>query len=49
MVVTGRKAISKNYPAISGLVAETTKQKGRQNNLVPTQGSIVPRRNKAGL
>lgn len=41
--------ISKYYPVISGLIAETTKQEGRQVNLVAKKGSLVPKRLKIGL
>lgn len=49
MVVTGRKAIMHRYPAESGLTAETTSQEGRQPFLVAEQGSIVPKKDLAGI
>ena len=45
----GTKAIANRYPVATGLTAGTTKQEGRQSNLVATEGSLVPRRNKVGL
>ena len=45
----GEKELRTNWPVEEGLIARTTKQTGRQTNLVPTDGSIVPRRNKVGL
>ena len=42
----GTKEIAKRYPVATGLTARTTKQEGRQMNLVPTEGSLVPRRLK---
>lgn len=46
----GQKGISKNYPvdSSSGLDADD-KHEGRQINLVPEQGSNIPRRLKEGL
>lgn len=52
MTITGglrTRAIANRYPCVSGLTAETTKTEGRTMNLVPTNGSNVPRRNKVGL
>ena len=43
------RAVATRYPVTSGLTAETTKQAGRQSNLVPTSGSLVPRRKKVGF
>ena len=48
MVVTGRKAIMHQYPATTGLTAETTKQEGRQSNLV-AEKSFVEERNLEGV
>jgi len=45
----GTKEIARRYPVTSGLTAETTKQEGRQSNLLATNGSFVPRRKKVGL
>ena len=46
---TGEKELKTDWPHETGLTAETTKQEGRQTNLVPEQGSLVPRRKKVGL
>ena len=43
------RQISKSYPAVSGLTAGTTKQTGRQENLLPQEGSLIPRREKKGI
>ena len=45
----GEKELKRNWPHETGLTAETTKQEGRQTNLVPEEGSLVPKRKKAGL
>ena len=45
----GTRAISKKYPATSGLEAETTKTAGRKTNLIPIKGSLVRRALKVGL
>ena len=45
----GTAEIATRYPVTSGLIAKTTKQKGRQSNLVPEQGSIYARRKKIGF
>ena len=45
----GTRGIATRYPVTSGLVAGTTKQAGRQSNLVPEQGSLYPRRKKVGF
>lgn len=44
----GTKDISKSYPVVSGLEGED-KHDGRQINLVPEKGSLVPRRLKGTL
>ena len=41
--------ISKRYPAVSGTTAETTITSGRIINMVPAEGSFVPRSLKALL
>jgi hypothetical protein len=45
----GTRAIATRYPVTSGTTAETTKTEGRETNLVPTNGSLVTRRNKKGI
>jgi len=45
----GTRAISKNYPVETGLTPETTRTEGRQVNLVPEDGSIVPDKEKKTL
>jgi hypothetical protein len=47
MAITGTKgtrALASRYPVTSGLTAETTKTDGRQTNLVPELGTVVPKR-----
>jgi len=46
---SGEKELKRNWPNESGLTAETTKQEGRQSNLVAEEGSLVPKREKVGL
>lgn len=46
---SGTKEIRTSYPFTSGLIAGTTTQTGRVENLIPEQGSNVPRKNKAGF
>ena len=43
------KEVKRKWPVTSGLIAGTTKQEGRKYNLIPEQGSLVPRRLKIGL
>ena len=45
----GEKEIQTDWPHESGLIAGTTKQEGRQMNLVAEEGSLVPQRKKVGL
>ena len=45
----GEKELKTDWPVTSGLTAGTEKQKGRQMNLVPTDGSLYTRRKKKGL
>jgi len=45
----GTREVSTRYPVTSGLTAGSTKTEGRKMNLVPTQGSYIPRRKKVGL
>lgn len=42
----GEKEIKTNWPHETGLIAETTKQEGRQSNLVAEKGSLVRRAEK---
>lgn len=42
----GQRAIRHDYPVTSGLTAETTKTEGRQINLVPSEGSSIPKSKK---
>ena len=46
---SGEKEIRTDYPVEEGLTAGTTKQEGTQTNLVPEEGSLVPRRKKVGI
>jgi|TARA_R100000501_G_C2567003_1_gene75392 hypothetical protein len=46
---SSEKELKTFWPITSGLTAGTTKQEGRQSNLIPTIGSLVPRRLKVGL
>ena len=45
----GTKDIATRYPVTSGIVAGTTSQTGHQENLVPTDGSLVAKRLKVGI
>ena len=40
--------VMRRYPVVSGLAANQ-KHEGRQENLVPTNGSVVRRRLKVGM
>jgi hypothetical protein len=46
---SGEKELKTKWPVEEGLTAETTKQTGRQMNLVAEKGSLIPRRKKEGL
>ena len=46
---TGEKELKRKWPVTTGLTARTTKQEGRQSNLVPERGSKVLRLEKVGL
>jgi hypothetical protein len=46
---SGTKDIATRYPVTSGLTAGTTSQTGHQENLVPQEGSNVPRRLTEGI
>jgi len=45
---TGEKELKRDWPVVTGLEA-IDKHEGRQINLVPEEGSLIPRRKKAGL
>ncbi len=45
---TGEKELKRKWPVVSGVEADE-KHEGRQTNLVPEEGSLVPRRKKVGL
>ena len=45
----GTKEIATRYPVEEGLEAGTETQVGRHSNLVPEQGTNVPRRYREGL
>ena len=52
VVGTGTKStrfLANRYPVTSGLTAGTTKTEGRVTALIPSEGSNIPGRNKAGL
>ena len=46
---TGEKELKTDWPVEKGLIAGTTSQTGRQMNLVPQEGSNIPRREKEGI
>ena len=51
-VGTGDKSsrfLKEEWPIEEGLVAGSTKTHGRQTNLTPTEGSIIPEREKVLL
>lgn len=45
----GTRAILNRYPVEEGLEAGTQTQEGRQENLIPEEGSLVPERHRVGL
>ena len=45
----GTKEIATRYPCVDGLISGTTTQTGHQENLIPTEGSNVSRRDKVGI
>ena len=49
VATSGEKELKRNYPVEEGTTAGTTKQEGRQMNLTAEEGSLVPRRKKAGM
>jgi len=44
-----QKELKTKWPITSGLIAGSTKQKGRRSTLVPERGSLVPSRKKIGV
>ena len=44
----GEKEIRTDWPVVTGIEADS-KHEGRQINLVPAEGSLVPQRKKVGL
>ena len=48
-VKRGQKELRKDWPFTSGLTAETETQKGRVENLVASEGTLVLRRNRVGI
>ena len=45
----GEKELRTSWPIEEGLTAQTQKQEGRESNLIPEEGSLIPRRFKEGL
>jgi hypothetical protein len=45
----GTRHIKTDYPSTEGTVARITKQEGKQMNLTPSEGSIVPKREREGF
>ena len=48
-VKIGQKELKTAYPITSGLIAGTTSQTGRTENLIPVEGSTVPKRDRVGI
>ena len=46
---SGEKELRRNYPVEEGTTAGTTKQEGRQMNLIAEERSVVSERFKAGF
>jgi len=46
---SSEKELKRHWPITVGRTAKTTKQEGTVMNLIPTQGSNVPRRKRVGL
>ena len=44
----GEKELRRDWPVVTGLEA-IDKHEGRQTNLVPTIGSLIPRRRMIGI
>lgn len=49
MATSGEKELKTKWPVEKGLTAKTQKQTGRQTNLIPERGSLVPKRLKVGM
>jgi len=45
----GEKELRTSYPFTTGLIAKTTSQKGRVESLEAQTGTVVLRRNRAGI
>ena len=43
---SGEKELRRDWPHESGLISETTKQEGRQRNLIPERGSTVQKEDR---
>ena len=43
------KELKTEWPVTEGLTAETTKQTGRLMNLIPTEKSFIPARERKGI
>ena len=46
---SGEKELKTDWPHETGLTAGTTKQEGRQSNLIPEEASLIPEREKVGM
>lgn len=44
-----QKAVKTRWPVVEGNTAGTTKQTGKQMNLLPEKSSLVARKDKVGL
>ena len=49
MATIGEKEIKTKWPVVKGTTAKTTKIDGIAINMIPEEGSVVPRREKEGL
>ncbi len=45
----GTRAISKRYPSVDGLTAETTSQIGHEDRLIPQEDSKVEQKDSEGI
>jgi len=43
------KELKTDWPFTDGLTAETTRTSKNQINLIPTEGSFIPKRDKTGM
>lgn len=41
--------VSKKYPTTKGLTAKTNTQTGRQMNMIPEKGTLIPERKRVGI